>query len=172
MKKQLVAIATCITLAWGAAAQENHLNFGIGISGWGIPIYASYDFNVAKNLNVIVGASYQTKTESYSVPGYSYKWRNDILAFRGGVQYYFDELLNLDDKFDVYGIGVLSYYVWNQTYEGPGNAPVYTGSGDGGIGIGLGAGGRWHFSDKWSLNLELGGGNVMSGVLFGVSLAM
>lgn len=170
MKAKLLIIV-CV-LGLGAYAQENHLNFGVGASNWGLPIYGSFDFNVAENLNVVGGVGFQTKTEKYNAPGFVYSWRSQIISFRGGVQYYFDELLNLDDDFDVYGVGVLSYYIWNQTYDGPGSAPVYTGSGDGNIGINIGAGGRWHFSEKWSLNAEIGGGNVMSGLLFGVSLAM
>jgi outer membrane immunogenic protein len=174
MMKKLILLTSFALITGTSAlfAQENHLNFGVGASGWGIPIYASYDFNIAEDWNLFGGMSYQSKSESYNYPGYSFKENNSIIAFRAGAQFYFDRLINLDEDFDVYGIGVLSYYIWNQSYEGPGLPPGYSGSGDGGFGIGLGAGGRWHFNEKWSLNLEIGGGTVMSGMLIGVSMKM
>ena len=172
MKKKFIVLAAFLSLGFGAYAQQNHLNIGIGASGWGIPIYASYDFNVADNWNVVVGASFQQKTESFSGFGFSYKWQHTIIGVRAGAQYYFNELLNIDDQFDVYAAGYLGYYIWNTSYDGPGDEPDYTGSGSGGFGIGIAAGGRWYFTDKWAVNLELGGGNVMSGALLGVSLRM
>lgn len=168
MKKQFLTLVASVTLVVCATAQENHLNFGAGSTDWGYPVYISYDFNVAKNLNVILGASYQTTTEDYT----SFNWKNDIIGFRGGVQYYFDEMLKTNDKWDLYASGYLGYYVWNQTYEGPGDAPAYNGTGSGGAGIGIAVGSRWHFAEKWSLNLELGGSNIMSGALLGLSFTM
>lgn len=172
MKKNLFAAMALLALAFGSKAQENHLNFGVGASGWGLPVYVSYDFNVAENWKVVVGGSFQQNTENFDGFGLSYKWQHTIIGLKGGAQYYFNELLNLDSQFDVYAAGTLGYYIWNTNYDGPGSAPDYSGSGSGGLGIGVAAGGRWHFTEKWSLNLEIGGGNVMSGALLGVSLKM
>jgi len=150
-------------------AQGNHLNFGVGLSNWGIPVYLTYDFQIANDWNIILGMSYQSDYENY----HNDKWRHNIFGLRGGVQYYFDRVVNLDDNFDLYGALSLGYFFWNTSYyDGPNNSSPYYQDGRGGIGLGVAAGARWYFSPKWALNLEFGGGTVLSGALLGLSVKM
>jgi hypothetical protein len=38
-----------------------------------------------------------------------------------------------------------------------------------GLGLGAQIGGRYYFSDQWGINLEIGGGNSVSGGKFGIT---
>jgi outer membrane immunogenic protein len=46
----------------------------------------------------------------------------------------------------------------------------YPGSHTSGVGLGAQLGGRYYFSDKFGINLEVGGGNAFSGGKFGISV--
>ncbi len=149
-----------------------HFNTGIGASGWGIPIYASYDVNVAEDINVGGRLSFQSTKEGFSSFGGRNEWRHTIVGINGVGYYYFNRILDIPEQFDVYGGASLGFYIWNtksiRTDLGP-NISSSSASGSGGLGIGILAGGRYYFKENLGVNLELGGGNVLSGLRLGVS---
>jgi hypothetical protein len=106
------------------------LNFGLGSSSSGLPVYAGIDF----------------------------AFHNDWTA--GPVV----RLIIDDDETGFGALGRVDYH-WNRLLEIPSNWDFYLGanvgviSGDDvDIDLGLQLGGRWYWSEKWGLNLEVGGG--------------
>ncbi|MEM6526367.1 MAG: hypothetical protein AAF693_21410 [Bacteroidota bacterium] len=145
---------------------------GIGISGYGIPIYASIDFGIADNITVGGGIGYQRDTESFSAIGTTTKWRHSIFSITARGSYHFNEALSLDDTWDIYGGLDLGYYIWDtKLTEGSTNVS-YSGSGAGGLGVALRAGARYFFKKNLAGNLEVGGGNVLSSARIGITLML
>lgn len=141
---------------------------GFGFSGWGIPIFGRFEAPVADNITVGGALSFQSKSETYA----SYKWKHTIFGLGGRGSYHFNELIELPSEWDVYaGLG-LGYYFWNTKYDGPGSSIDYSGSGDGGFSIGIHVGGRYFFNDKIGINLEFGGGTVLSGGTIGATFLL
>ena len=145
--------------------RTNMVTVGIGFSGWGIPIFGRFEAPVADNITVGGGISYQGYSESSA----GYKYQHSIFGITGRGDYHFNELIELPDPWDLYaGLG-LGYYFWNTTYKGGGTTIDYSGSGDGGFSLGIHVGGRYFFNDKIGINLEFGGGTVLSGGTLGAT---
>jgi len=152
MKKITLILLFFIGATTFVSAQANKgLNFGIGLSSGGLPVYVNYDIPVAANLSV--APSVQTNLDGFN-------WITPAVK----VDYYFDELFGLPDAWDVYAGGNLGFTIWmNNYYNGASHSN--------GIHIGIEIGGRWWFNDKWGLNLELSGGTGF-GTKFGMSMKM
>ncbi len=111
------------------AKGQKQLNFGSGFSDKGIPVYVSMDFALHKDITLTPLV-----------------------------------LIKIDDEFKV-GALVKADYHWNSLIGIPSTWDFYAGI-HAGFDFGknflpnLGAhvGGRWYWSEKWGLNLELGGG--------------
>ena len=171
----LISCLTAFVFAHTAKAQNNgfpvtHFNAGIGASGWGIPLYASYDVNVAQDINIGGRLSFQTKKEgAVSFAGRN-EWRHTIIGINGVGYYYLNRVLDIPAEYDFYGGLALGFYIWNTKAIRSDSGPLVTsGGGSGGLGLSLLAGGRYYFNDKLGANLELDGGNVISGVRIGVT---
>ncbi len=151
MKKTLL-IAAAIFVFAGLYSQnagvaplakgQKQLNFGAGFSNNGLPIYASLDFAVHKDVTV---------TPELHV--------------------------KIDDDFK-FGAMVKGDYHWNALIGIPSNWDFYSGArvgfdfGDAfDIDLGIQVGGRWYWSEKWGLNLELGGGTGF-GTTIGLSMKL
>ena len=124
------------------AKGEKQLNFGLGFSSSGLPVYVSMDFAVHKDVTI-----------------------SPVVNVR------------IDDDFK-FGAGVKADYHWNYLIGIPSNWDFYAGArigflsgNDFNVDWGIQVGGRWYWSDKWGLNLELGGGNGF-GTTFGVSMKL
>jgi len=75
--------------------------------------------------------------------------------------YYFDELFGLPDPWDVYAGANVGFGVALNDYYGHTS----------GLDLGLQVGGRWFWSDKWGVYVEIGGGKL-GGAAYGVGLTM
>jgi hypothetical protein len=139
---------------------------GIGVTGWGIPIFGRIEFPVYDNITVGGQLSFQTKGENFG----SSSWRHTIFGLGARGSYHFNELAELDDKWDLYaGLG-LGYYFWNTKLKDDDLGTFdYSGSGNGGFSIGLHVGGRYFVNDNIGINLELGGGTVLAGATIGAT---
>jgi outer membrane immunogenic protein len=159
MKKiSLLLFSVLVTVA--SVAQEKpgtQLNAGLGLSSWGIPIYAGMDFGVAPDITVGFEGSFRSYNQNYTGIGAS-----TIVGLAGNGNYHFNRLLKMPSKFDFYAGLNLGFYFWST----PRN---YPGSGTSGIGLGAQVGGRYFFTDKFGLNLEFGGGNAFAGGKFGIT---
>jgi len=152
---------------------DSHLNVGLGLSRWGIPLHFSYDFPVASDINLAPWTSIQSYNERVKYNSNELNWSHTIIGLGVSGQYYFDSLLELPEQFDVYGGLGLGFYIWNTKYKGNDfNNVDYTGSASGGLGGFLFVGGRYYMNDKVALNLELKGGNLLSVGQFGVSFRL
>lgn len=180
--KKLVLFISIICLGMtstGLFAQggpdQKFLNAGIGLSGWGVPVYMNYEFPIANDITMSLGGSFQSKSENYFYgPSQKIGWRHTIIGLQAAGMYYFDNLIDLPSNFDLYAGLQLEYFIWNTKLVN-GNFPgaEYVGSGAGGLGFSGLVGGRYHVKpNKLSLNLQFGGGSVMSSARFGVSFWM
>ncbi len=125
---------------------QKQLNFGLGLNGWGFPVYASLDFAVHKDITLSPGIYYD------------FEYQHGLgVEFRG--DYHFNSLLGIPKNFDFYaGAGIHHFFYFD--YD------------DGHTDLDLQIGGRWYWSDKWGLNLEFGGGRYGQGGRFGLSMKL
>ncbi|MEQ9465790.1 MAG: hypothetical protein RLN88_00175 [Ekhidna sp.] len=140
---------------------KTQLNFGVGLSSWGVPVYIGFDHSVHKDITVGGEFSYRSYKEN---------WRNDnynhsVMGFSGNGNYHFNSLLDISQQWDFYAGLNVGFYVWSS----PNN---YDGDRSSGLGLGAQVGGRYYFSDKVGLNLEVGGGNTLSGGKLGITIKL
>jgi hypothetical protein len=140
MKKlfTIIALAGVMSISSNAVfgQAQRQLNFGfIGIS-YEIPI--ATDISIAPAAGTDFGLNY--------------------LALGVKANYYFDNLIELPDAWDVYGGANIGYALG---LNNNGN----------GLALGLQVGGRYFWSDKWGVYLELGGGSTIGGT-GGIGLTM
>ncbi len=148
------------------------VNAGVGLSNWGIPVFANMEIPInAANQSVVAGISYRYKRTPFVFSNYNSRWRHHIFGVEAGWNYYFDELAELPKEFDVSGGLRLGYYRFNSKLINPidGFDGVYSGN-ESELELRIVIAGRYHFQPDKSLFVELGGGNVESGLRLGVSI--
>jgi outer membrane immunogenic protein len=134
------------------------LTVGVGVSGWGIPVFGRFEAPVADNITVGGQLSYQSYGEGW-VGG---EWRHTIIGIQARGNYHFNELLELDNEaWDLYAGASLGYFIWNTTTGYSGNL--------GGVALGLQLGARYFLSQNIGLNLEFASGSVLSAGSLGVT---
>ena len=124
------------------AKGEKQVNFGTGFSNHGIPIYASFDIALHKDVTI--------------TPEAHMKFGD---GFKGGVllkaDYHWNYLIGIPSNWDFYaGVRV-----------------GFDAGGDFFLDAGAQVGGRWYWSDIWGVNLEIGGGTGF-GTTVGVSMKL
>ncbi len=143
------------------------LNVGVGVSGWGIPLYVGADLTVADQITVGAVLSAQRKVERWGAwLGNNQRWVHTIIGVGGNANYHF---LQPGDEFDVYAGATVGYYFWNTRSSDSGIGLAYAGGGSGGFGVGLQVGGRYFLDNGIVLHAEAGGGTVFSSARVGVS---
>lgn len=166
-----LSVAVVMLISQSALAQGgdyDYFNVGIGVSGWGIPIYVGADFTVADNITVGGVLSAQRKTQRSGWSGNDIRWVHTIIGIGGNANYHF---LEPDDQFDIYAGATVGYYIWNTRLREsvPGFNGIYEGGGSGGVGVGLQVGGRVKLDNGIVLHGEFGGGTVLSSGRIGLS---
>ena len=141
---------------------------GIGASYWGLPLFAKLEAPIKENITIGGSVSYQTNNERYT----SYRWRHTIIGIHVRGNYHFNTLLELPDEWDLYSGASAGYYIWNTAYRGDFGTINYNGAGAGGVSIGFHAGGRYFVNEKLGVELEVGGGNVLSGATVGATFLL
>ncbi|NVN95988.1 MAG: hypothetical protein HXX18_11960 [Bacteroidetes bacterium] len=137
---------------------QTQLNAGIGLSGWGMPVYLGLDYGVHPDISVGGELSYR----SYSENWVGVKYNHSVIGIIGNGNYHFNRIMNIPSPWDFYAGLNLGFYIINS----PSN---YGGGSSSGLGLGAQIGGRYYFNAKWGVNLELGGGNSVSGGKFGIT---
>ncbi|MBN1252397.1 MAG: hypothetical protein JXR51_01730 [Bacteroidales bacterium] len=153
-----IAIASFIFAQSPINKGQLQLNAGVGFSSWGIPIYVGLDYGVHPDITVGGEFSFRTYSDNFAGTKYSHS----IIGISGNGNYHFNRLLNIPSDWDFYAGLNLGFYFWNSNDD-------YDGSDGSGIGLGAQIGGRYYFSDRFGINLELGGGNTLSGGKFGIT---
>jgi outer membrane immunogenic protein len=142
---------------------QTQLNAGVGISGWGVPVYLGFDYGISKDWSLGGQLSFQTDDSGYN--GYHYD--STAIGISANGNYHFNRVLNIPENFDLYGGASLTYYIWNyDNYNGHAH-PDNTS-----LGLGLQVGGRYFFTDKFGINLEFGGNTGTSGAKLGVTFKL
>lgn len=141
----IIFISGTIAAQSGAAPLskgDKQLNFGLGFSSSGLPVYAGMDF--AFHNDWTAGPVLKLVID------------NEVgFGVLGRVDYHWNRLLNIPSEWDFYlgaNVGVLSQYGFDVTG-------------------GLQVGGRYYWDDKWAVNLEFGGGTGFDGAV-GVSMKL
>jgi hypothetical protein len=140
---------------------RTQVNLGVGLSGWGIPVYLGFDVSVHKDITLGAEFSYREYRENWK----DHYYRHNIMGFSGNANYHFNSLLGIPQKWDFYAGLNIGFYVWNSDKD-------YYGNHSSGLGIGGQIGGRYYFSNKFGINLEFGGGNAFSGGKFGLTIKL
>jgi len=166
MKKLLVTIVLLagITSSYGQnplSVGRAQLNAGLGLSTWGVPVYLGIDFGAARDFTVGGELSFRSYNDNYNGSGYNHS----VIGISGNGNYHFNTVLDIPNDWDFYAGLSLGYYVWTSTSDYPGNRSS-------GIGLGAQVGGRYYFSQKVGLNLELGGGSTFSGGKIGLTFKL
>ena len=177
MRKTLAVLglflATATASAQGLGQNKAQINGGVGLSGFGIPVYLGLDYGIARDFTIGAEVSYSSKKVS---SGY-FEDRYSIIGFGVNGNYYFDRILRLPREFDFYAGATLGYYnISNtQTYSGPSSLQpyyerLYTSSfASSGVNLQLQIGGRYFFTKNLGVNLELGGGIFTVGGKLGLT---
>ncbi len=136
---------------------QMQLNAGIGLSDWGIPIYIGLDYSVHDDISIGGELSYRSAdNNNWNNKNYS----GNVLGIHGNGNYHFNTLLSIPSEWDFYaGLNLGFYSFSNSNYNS-------------GVGLGAQIGGRYYFNQKIGINLEFGGGNLLSGGKFGVSIRL
>lgn len=162
MKKIFVLLfvaTTSISFSQNAITKGTKMvDFGVGLSSWGIPLYGGIEIGVDDNITVGGRVSWRTWNERYFGTGY----RHNIFGFSARGNYHFNELLELPPDIGLYAGLNTGFYVYDSPTEYPGDRAS-------GLGIGLQIGGRYYFKDSWSLNVELGSGSAFSSSKLGLT---
>lgn len=165
--KKLILVATFALVSIVAFSQSplssgsNQLNVGVGLSGWGVPVYIGLDHGIGKDLTIGAELSYRSYNENWN----NDKYDHSIMGFSGNLNYHLNTLLSIPHQWDVYVGPNIGFYVWN-------SPDTYGGDHNSGLGLGAQLGFRYFLSDKIALNLELGGGNAFSGGKFGLTFKL
>lgn len=157
----LVATASTSFSQNPIAKGQSQLNFGVGLSSWGIPVYIGLDHGVHSNVTLGGELSYHSYNDRYR----DNKYNHSIIGAAVNANFHFNALLNIPSNWDFYAGLNLGFYHWNSPNE-------YRGNYNSGLGLGAQIGGRYYFTEKLGVNLELGGGSVFSGGKFGLSLKL
>ena len=125
------------------------LNFGFIGSNTNLPIYVGMDFAVHQDITI----GGEVRPQFWN--------KGSFIGLLANGDYHFNTLMDIPSNFDFYLGLEFGFGLWLS-----GNS----GERSGFIG-GLHLGGRYYWSDKWGVNIELGGGTHYDGKL-GLSMKM
>jgi outer membrane immunogenic protein len=140
---------------------QSQLNVGVGLSGWGVPVYLGFDYGVHTNVTVGGEISYRSYNHNWN----SNRYNHNIIGLSGNVNYHFNTILNIPPQWDFYAGLNLGFFYWN-------SPDSYGGDNRSGVGLAAQIGGRYYFSNRVGVNLEFGGGNAFSGGKFGLTFKL
>lgn len=162
-----VLLSAMLLIVVGSSAQtalpkgQSQLNFGVGFSNYGVPVFFGLDHAVHDNVTLGAELSYRGYNEKYN----SNRYKHNVLGVSGNINYHFNTVLNIPSNWDFYAGANVGFYSWSS----PDN---YNGSKNSGLGLGGQVGGRYFFSKKTGINLEFGGGNAFSGGKLGLTVKL
>lgn len=160
MKKGLLLSVLAILLAFSGQSQnggvaplakgQSQLNFGVGFSNHGLPTYLGWDIALHKDVTI----EPEVQINFLANNGLN-------MAFLFGADYHWNYLIGIPSNWDFYAGLQVGWGFYFDGYE----------DNFGGLRLGARIGGRWYWSERWGLHLELGGGTGYGGK-FGVSVKL
>ncbi|MBN1819860.1 MAG: hypothetical protein JW833_04055 [Prolixibacteraceae bacterium] len=166
MKKQVLTfflvLAASVAFAQSPISKgESQVNFGVGLSSWGVPVYLGFDYGVHPDITLGAEASFRSFNDNWR----DHKYKHSVIGILGNANYHFNRILDIPSPWDFYAGLNLGFYSWNSPND-------YEGSHTSGLGLGAQIGGRYYFSNKVGINLEFGGGSAFSGGKFGLTIKL
>ncbi len=155
----LFLVASAIFAQCPIAKGQTQFNAGVGFSNWGVPVYMGFDHGIHKDWTMGGEVSYN----SYHEKDHNHYYDHSIIGIAGNANYHFNHILEIPRDWDFYAGLNLGVYIWNSPDD-------YDGSHTTGLKLGAQIGGRYYFTNKFGVNLELGGGNAFNGGKFGISI--
>lgn len=167
----LIALVSCVSFLTKAQGFEpgegfKQVNFGVGVSTRGIPVYAGMDFGVSEHITIGPRISYRRYSDDFrsAFGNFDIDYSIINLSFRG--DYHFGgHLEGVPEELDLYGGLSLGYTIWNNDYDGTNDFDGFESSQ---VYLALQGGARWYFNENWAVNAELSGGSL-SGLEIGAS---
>lgn len=138
---------------------KTQVNAGVGLSSWGVPVYVGLDYAVHRDMTIGAEISFRSYHDDWN----NYRYAHSVIGITGNANYHFNSLMHIPNNWDFYAGLNLGFYFWKSPYD-------YDGSHTSGVGLGAQIGGRYYFTNRFGVNLELGVGNAFSGGKFGISL--
>jgi outer membrane immunogenic protein len=166
MKKILMTIPllSAVVISYGQnplPVGDAQLNAGLGLSGYGIPVYVGLDYGASTDFTLGGELSFRSYNDKYNGTGYNHT----IFGISGNGNYHFNTVLDMPSDWDFYAGLSLGFYAWTSPSDYPGN---HSSS----LGLGAQVGGRYYFSRTAGLNLELSAGTATSGGKFGLTFRL
>lgn len=166
MKKIMVlaaALVSSVVFSQRITQGGSQVNAGLGFSsGWGVPIYAGYDYGVTDDITVGVQASVTSDNDKLTdSKGQTYNQKSTWFGLGVNGNYHFNRLLKVPNNFDVYAGVTLAYDLFTYSHG------ISSNTSD--LGFAGQIGGRYFFNNNLAVNLEFGGGNVASGGKIGIT---
>jgi outer membrane immunogenic protein len=84
------------------------LNLGVGLSTWGIPIYAGLDFGIGSDISLGFEATYRAYDETWT----NNKYKHSVIGFSGNGNYHFNRIMDIPSNWDFYAGLNVGFYVW------------------------------------------------------------
>ncbi len=143
------------------AKGQNQLNFGVGLSTWGIPVYIGLDHGIHDDITIGGEFSFRSYNDRFK----NHKYKHSVIGISGNANYHFNRILKIPSTWDFYAGLNIGFYIWNSSKD-------YPGTHNSRLGLGAQIGGRYYFTERFGINLEFGGGNAFSGGKFGFSFKL
>jgi len=140
---------------------QSQFNAGLGFSSWGVPVYLGLDHGIHRDVTMGGELSFRSYNERFGPNRYNHS----VVGLSGNVNYHFNTILKIPSNWNFYAGLNVGFYFWNS----PNN---YKGRNASGLGLGLQVGGRYYFTERVGVNLEIGGGNVFSNGKIGISIKL
>jgi len=172
MKKFIFSTLLLLSLLGGKAySQEYHgntLNIGLGIGYYGYlsgvspVLHFDYEFEVAPQFTIAPFITALTYRSYYywggpGNPYQNYYYRYTVIPVGAKFTYYFDGLLDLNDRWDLYAAGSLGFAIRSTRWE----TPAYGGTvvrGASGLYLDVHVGAEYHATERLGLFLDLSSG--------------
>ncbi len=138
---------------------ERMINFGLGFSNRGVPIYGNYEKAVSPEITVGGQMSFSFYTDHNA----GYKYNNSALALVGFGNYHFNEILEIPAIWDVYAGLSLGYEFRFTSSNIPDDIRDFYSYPNSGLYLSIQIGGRYYWDDRWGVNFEIGGGSNFGG---------
>jgi len=184
MKKQLLlwsALFICVAVSAQntnpSSSYGNTLNVGVGVGYYGYMgsstpvIHANYEIDVVKNFTLapfITVFSYANNRYwgNHNHPSRYYHYRETVIPVGVKGTYYFDDLLNLNSNWDIYGAGSLGFAFRRATWESgyDGDRMIHRRTGNLFLDVHVGA--EYHFNQKVGIFFDLSTGVSTLGLSF------
>lgn len=166
MKKLIISLALVLITTFAFSQNPlnrryTQLNVGVGLSGWGIPVYIGLEKYIARDLSIGGELSYRAYNENWQNNYYNH----NITGISGNLNYHFNSLLGISSHWDLYAGANVGFFIWT-------SPDGYTGNHSSGLGLGGQLGLRYYFTNRVGVNFEFGGGNAFSGGKLGLSFPL